>query len=342
MGLSALRKGFKASCRPLIGLDGCFLKTYLGGILLCAIGKDGNNGMFPISWAIVEIENEDCWTWFLKCLLEDLQIVDGNGWTFISDQQKGLQNAVANLAPRAEHRNCARHVYMSWKKQHKCITLKNMFWRAVKCTYIEDFKMAIQAMKVENAAACEDFIARDVNKFCKAFLSTFACSDMVDNNINETFNGYILNARGKHVIHMCEEIRTSLMVRQVQKFKQMSSVTERLCPNIRLILERLKIESVSCIAHPALGNKFEVHDEANKFVVNIERRTCSCRVWDLVGIPCKHAISALTFLQQDASDYVNDYYSMSKYLAGYEFGIEPIRGNKMWPEVDGVVVKQFS
>ncbi|XP_057771146.1 uncharacterized protein LOC130990942 [Salvia miltiorrhiza] len=49
IGLSAPRKGFKVSCRPVIGIDGCFLKTYLGGHLLCATGKDGNNGMFPIA-----------------------------------------------------------------------------------------------------------------------------------------------------------------------------------------------------------------------------------------------------------------------------------------------------
>lgn len=72
MGLSALRKGSKDSCRPLIGLDECSLKTFLGGTLLCAIGRDGNSGMFPIAWAIVQIKNEECGTWFLKCLLEDL------------------------------------------------------------------------------------------------------------------------------------------------------------------------------------------------------------------------------------------------------------------------------
>ncbi|XP_057785631.1 uncharacterized protein LOC131003165 [Salvia miltiorrhiza] len=113
VGLSALRKGFKNSCRPVIGIDGCFLKTYLGGHLLCATGKDGNNGMFPIAWAVVEAENEGCWTWFLKCLMEDLDIQDGSGWTFVSDQHKGLQNAVAILAPQAEHRNYARHIYMN-------------------------------------------------------------------------------------------------------------------------------------------------------------------------------------------------------------------------------------
>ncbi|XP_057770155.1 uncharacterized protein LOC130989987 [Salvia miltiorrhiza] len=119
IGFSALRKGFMEGCRRIIGLDGCFLKTYLGGQLLCAVSKDGNNQMFPVAWAVVEAENEECWSWFIKILLEDLGVTDGLGISFISDQQKGLQNAVASLAPFAEHRNCARHVYCNWKKTHK-------------------------------------------------------------------------------------------------------------------------------------------------------------------------------------------------------------------------------
>ncbi|XP_050222545.1 uncharacterized protein LOC126672633 [Mercurialis annua] len=107
MGFSGLRKGFLKGCKPIIGFDGCFLKTFLGGALLSAIAKDGNNQMFPICWAVVESENEEYWMWFLKHLFDDLGIIDGNGWSFISDQQKGLINAISKLAPHAEHRNCA-------------------------------------------------------------------------------------------------------------------------------------------------------------------------------------------------------------------------------------------
>ncbi|XP_057775249.1 uncharacterized protein LOC130994228 [Salvia miltiorrhiza] len=269
MGLSALRKGFKKSCRPVIGIDGCFLKTYLGSHLLCATGKDGNNGMFPIAWAVVEAENEVCWTWFLKCLLEDLDIGDGSGWTFISDQQKGLANAVAALALKAEHRNCARHVYMNWKKEHKGQTLKNLFFRAVYATHEAEFKVAVLELKQESATAHEDFISRDIKKFCKAFISSQPKSDSFDNNISECFNGYILNARGKHVIHMLEKIRSSLMVRQVQKFKAMSSVTNKLTPNVSKLLERNVMASAYCMALPAMHDTFQVHYERDTFVVHI-------------------------------------------------------------------------
>ena len=132
--------------RPVIGLDGCFLKTETKGQLLSAVGRDGNNQMFPISWAVVEGENQDSWTWFIKLLMQDLGIFDGLSWTVISDQQKvsnchlhnniikqsylstvqlicpnnflqGLENAVSYLLPHAEHTKCARHIFANWKKK---------------------------------------------------------------------------------------------------------------------------------------------------------------------------------------------------------------------------------
>ncbi|XP_057790453.1 uncharacterized protein LOC131007556 [Salvia miltiorrhiza] len=307
IGFSALKKGFVEGCRPIIGLDGCFLKTHLGGQLLCAIGKDGNNQMYPIAWAVVEVENEACWAWFISMLLEELGVTDGSGYTFISDQQKGLTNAIKDLAPFAEHRNCARHVYMNWKKQFKGVTLKHMFWEGVRSSYKEEWDAAMDKLKAENMVAYENFIERDPSRFCKAFISTACVSDMVDNNVSETFNGYILNARGKHIIHMLEAVRSGLRERQFQKLKHVESVSDVLTPAVRKKVEKLKSLARFCTAHPGLGGKFEVENKDDRFIVSLPERNCSCRVWELTGIPCIHAISAIHFMKEDPANYVHKY-----------------------------------
>lgn len=84
----ALKEGWKKGCRPILGLDGCFLKTICGGQLLSVVGRDGNNQMFPVAYAVVEGENADSWRWFIDLLRDDLSLGDGHGYTFISDQQK--------------------------------------------------------------------------------------------------------------------------------------------------------------------------------------------------------------------------------------------------------------
>ncbi|MBA0866227.1 hypothetical protein Goshw_019047 [Gossypium schwendimanii] len=70
--------------------------------------------MFPIAWAVVEMECTDSRAWFLSLLSIDLGLEDGYVYIIISDQQKGLEIAISNILPRVEHRNCARHVFANW------------------------------------------------------------------------------------------------------------------------------------------------------------------------------------------------------------------------------------
>ncbi|MBA0704831.1 hypothetical protein Golax_017062 [Gossypium laxum] len=55
----ALKRGRKAGCRPLIGLDGCFLKGSFKSKCLIAVGRDTNNQIFPIALSVVEVECTD-------------------------------------------------------------------------------------------------------------------------------------------------------------------------------------------------------------------------------------------------------------------------------------------
>lgn len=104
-----------AGCRKVVCLDGCFFKGATNGEL-CAIGRDANNQMYPIAWAVIEVENNNSWDWFWDLLFRDISVGGGTGWVFISDQQNGILSAVEKWAPNAEHRNCARHIYANWKK----------------------------------------------------------------------------------------------------------------------------------------------------------------------------------------------------------------------------------
>ena len=84
--LEGCKKGFLAGCRPIIGLDACYLKTKTSGQLMCAMGRDPNDEYFPFAYAVVEAETKDTWTQFLNLLLAD--IGDGKNQVFVSDQQK--------------------------------------------------------------------------------------------------------------------------------------------------------------------------------------------------------------------------------------------------------------
>lgn len=54
------------------------------------MGRDANNQMYPIAWAVVNVENRDNWCWFLAALSEDLHLYNGAYLTIISDGHKVL------------------------------------------------------------------------------------------------------------------------------------------------------------------------------------------------------------------------------------------------------------
>lgn len=83
---AALKDAWKDSCRPIIGLDASFMKWDIKGQMLAAVGRDGDNRIFPIAWAVVEVEDIPNWLWFVQLLKKDLDLKDGDDITIVSDK----------------------------------------------------------------------------------------------------------------------------------------------------------------------------------------------------------------------------------------------------------------
>ncbi|KAL0406347.1 UNVERIFIED_CONTAM: hypothetical protein Slati_3948600 [Sesamum latifolium] len=72
--------------------------------------------------------------------------------------------------------------------------------------------------------------------------------------------------------------------------------------------------------------------DGSQYAVDLSKHSCSCRKWDLTGIPCKHANSAICNQKDDPEDYVADCYSVQTYKRVYASAIMPIGGDNMWTE----------
>ncbi|KAK8475945.1 hypothetical protein V6N13_124052 [Hibiscus sabdariffa] len=83
-------------------------------------------------------------------------------------------------------------------------------------------------------------------------------------------------------------------------------------------------------------NKFQVqHGPANQHTVELDSTTCSCRKWDLTGVPCCHAVSCILMIHGRPEDYVNECYTKRKQLEIYRHFISPIKGpNQGSPVLD--------
>ena len=71
------------------------------------------------------------------------------------------------------------------------------------------------------------------------------------NNLNESFNSMILEARDKRIIAMLEWIRVRLITRMYSKRSGIENFTSDICPNIVQKLEQLKVDSKSFSTLPS-------------------------------------------------------------------------------------------
>jgi hypothetical protein len=93
---------------------------------------------------------------------------------------------------------------------------------------------------------------------------------------------------------MLEMIRRNLMQRYQAKMEGIQKLTEKITPNIAKKLEALVYESMDYVALYVGDDTFEVSGPTGKqFVVDMRRRTCGCRVWQMTEIPCVHACAVI-------------------------------------------------
>ncbi|KAL0355229.1 UNVERIFIED_CONTAM: hypothetical protein Sradi_3969800 [Sesamum radiatum] len=97
-------------------------------------------------------------------------------------------------------------------------------------------------------------------------------------------------SRDKPIITLLETIRNMLMIRMQVNRDKARKWGFNLCPKIKDDL------------HFQIIGPFDQHN------VDLLNRSCSCRRWDLTGIPCRHTISAIWCRNEDPQDYVHDVY----------------------------------
>jgi hypothetical protein len=166
----------------------------------------------------------------------------------------------------------------------------------------------------------------------RAYFRIGSFCDSVDNNLCESFNNSIMEARFYPVISMCEHIRKKLMVRIQEKRTRCSNWTGVVCPNIFKKL-KMNIEwSGNCWVLWNGADGFEVQErEDRRYTVSLEKRECTCRYWQLSGLPYCHAISCIYKASQQLDDYIAPCYSIQAYQQTYQYVLQPVEGPENWP-----------
>ncbi|KAH1233641.1 hypothetical protein GmHk_09G026041 [Glycine max] len=116
-------------CKPIIQVDGTHLYDKYRGTLLMGTSQDGNGGVLPLAFTVVEGETLTTWSWFLAHLRE--HVPDKNGICIIFDRHASIKSTVANEALgwqplHGYHVYCVRHIASNFNRKFNNAKQKEM------------------------------------------------------------------------------------------------------------------------------------------------------------------------------------------------------------------------
>ncbi|CAA0828636.1 Unknown protein [Striga hermonthica] len=327
--------GFLNACRPLLGLDRTYLKSKYLGTLLLATGFDGDGGLFPLAFGVVDEESDDNWMWFLSELHGLLEANTENmpRLTILSDRQKGIVDGVEANFPTAFHGFCMRHLSESFQKEFNNADLVGLLWDAAHALTVIEFEAKV--LEIEEISQDAAYWIRRVppRLWATAYFEGMRFGHLTA-NLLESLNAWILEASGLPIIQMMECIRRQLMTWFNERRETSMQWTSILVPSAeRRVAEALERARTYQVLR-ANEAEFEVISHEGTHTVDIRNRCCLCRGWQLYGLPCAHAVAALLSCRQNVHRFTESCFTVAAYRKTYSQTIHPVPDKTLWREVE--------
>ena len=83
---------------------------------------------------------------------------------------------------------------------------------------------------------------------------------------------------------------------------------------------------------PSGVHHFEFRNGLNSYGIDLAEGSCTCRLWEVSGIPCVHAQLAIMFTNQDPVKFISGWFSKGHYNSAYVDNILPVNGSNLWQE----------
>ncbi|KAL3531153.1 hypothetical protein ACH5RR_010475 [Cinchona calisaya] len=146
----------------------------------------------------------------------------------------------------------------------------------------------------------------------------------------------LLHTADRDAYKWLSEIPPNLWARYQEKKEWVAKVNADICPKIHDIVEQNKSKSIEYDAHKAVERLWKIATLSGNHVVSLSSSSCTCREWDMTGIPCVYACSAIMHdRKKEVSEFVNPYYSKKYYKQAYAEVIIPIPDTNRWINSNG-------
>ncbi|KAH1232215.1 hypothetical protein GmHk_09G024930 [Glycine max] len=330
-------------CKSIIQVGDTHLYGTYHGTLLMATSEDGNGGVFPLAFAIVEGETLTAWSWFLAHLRE--HVTDKNGICLIFDRHTSIKSTVANEALgwqplHGYHVYFVRHIVSNFNHKFNDAKQKEMLKKLgyTPCKHIffnqnlEKFRQLSPAI-----ATWIDRISKE--KWTMAYDREGRRYGHMTTNLSKCINKVLKDCRNipitvlvKSTYSRCRKYfvdRGRQAQRQLNEGQNLEKNQEQACSQIVRVYD---IHST----------RFEVEETFNpitqhggqKWTVNLNVHYCQCGKYFALHYPCSHIIATCGYVSMNYYQYIDLVYTNEHILKAYSAQWWPIGNEAAIPPSD--------
>ncbi|XP_075077962.1 uncharacterized protein LOC142164251 [Nicotiana tabacum] len=281
-------------CRPVVVVDGTFLKSTYRGIMLTTSTMDvavnyfltNNVGtILPLAYAVVDSENDASWKWFFEQFKQAYG--ERTSMCVVSDRNESILKATSIVYPGVPHYSCMWHIWANIKaKFKKCHLQLNELWSRVHATMNRIWTM------ISNIAEPLNVVTKDARE-----LPIFDLLEYMRTLLERWTNEKLLKAKGT--------------------FTFLGSKFNKELENNRTLSQKLRVGVSTDHIHTVI-------DGVKRYVVCLESKKCSCGQFQLDELPCTHDLAALRHKNETYENYCSTYYTKESLLRTYEIPVNPL------------------
>ncbi|KAL0697215.1 hypothetical protein Bca4012_064395 [Brassica carinata] len=213
-----------------------------------------------------------------------------------------------------------QNVQTIYKKKH----LQYLISRAARAYRVEDFNIHFNEIRLIDSG-CADYLTRvGFQHWARSHLNG-ARYNIMTSNLAESLNAALAEAREYPIVGLIEYIRSMVMgwfsSRRVSAITNVSALTPRVAA---MVGRNFAVSTGYGIRH-IINSEYEVRDHGGAFYrVDLKSKKCSCKEYDMIGVPCTHAVSAGVNSGLKVETLVFTEYSNENWLLAYTGSVSPV------------------
>ncbi|XP_062105306.1 uncharacterized protein LOC133816962 [Humulus lupulus] len=237
------------------------------------------------------VDSENNDSWLYFLLRLKEAIGEVENLVFVSDRHTSIASALTKNFPEAHHGACIHHVSMNIRAKFKIDHCHEEFFLAAKAYKKREFLRHFEKIKFKDLAIAQ-YLENQVGfeKWARSFFPGHRYN-LMTTGIAESWNNVIAEARGWPITYLMEFMRHTLQKCQYE---------------------------ITILDGDLDGD------------VDLRRKTCSCRRFDLTGLPCEHALAGARDRVISPYSLCSIFYTVEAWLSSYGGSVYTLGNEESW------------